>query len=142
MKNSCKFSLMKENQTFKIGRTHKDLFSSFSAVEAGFDILCRLEEVEEAIAGKIFSYCSTATLYSMRPVSKQWAELVSTWFFAKEMQIKKNWSEGIPNTKEFECQVYPSVIAVDEFIIVVGMENGKKNCLPKIFPTVMFFFFR
>ena len=125
MKNLCKFSLMKENQTFKIGRTHKDLFSSFSAVEAGFDILCRLEEVEEAIAGKILSYCSTATLYSMRLVSKQWAELVMTWFTTRDKQIANNWSEGVPSREVFECQDRPSVIAVDDFSVVVGMENGE-----------------
>lgn len=132
MKSSCKFSIMKEYKDYKMGKTRKDFFSTFSAVEEGFDILSRLAEKEEDIAGKILSFCSTATLHSMRLVSKRWAELVWTWFFAKEMQISKNWSDVIPNTKEFECQVRPSVIAVDDFIIVVGMENGKKK-LPTLF---------
>ena len=56
----------------------KDNSSSIRPVEAGFDILRRLAEVEEALVGKILSYCSTATVYSLRLVSQLWLALATT----------------------------------------------------------------
>ena len=124
IKSSSKSSSMRSNPSYMFGRTHGDLFSPVTSAVAGFDILCRLVEVEEALVDKILGYCSTGTLYSMRLVCKQWAELVMTLFTRKEKQLWNNWSYGVPNKEEFKCPSAPSVIAVDDFTIVVGMENG------------------
>jgi len=115
----------RKNHAYLFGRTRHDLFSSTIPVEAGFDILCRVAEVEESLAGNIMKYCSTVTLYSMRMVSKQWAELVKTWFTMRDRHILENWSEGVPTREEFQCTAHASAIAVDDFAVVVGMENGK-----------------
>jgi len=124
-KSSSKASSMRNYPSYMFGRSHGDLFSPITSVAAGFDILCRLVEVEEALVGKILGYCSTATLYSMRLVCKQWAEMVMSLFMKKEKLMCNNWSNGVPSKEEFKCPSVPSVIAVDDFTIVVGMENGK-----------------
>ena len=95
MKSSSTLDPVKENPSYLLGRTHKDLHSSLRPVEAGFDMLRRLAEVEEALVGKILSYCSTATLYSLRLVSKLWLDLATTWFMDRHNQIGKNWSLGV-----------------------------------------------
>ena len=76
MRSSSTLDPVKDNISFLFGKTHTDLHSSIRPVEAGFDILRRLAEVEEALVGKILSYCSTATVYSLRLVSKLWLDLV------------------------------------------------------------------
>ena len=125
MRSTSISNSMGGNTSYKFGRTHEDQFSCIQPVESGLDILCRVAEVEDALAGKILCYCSTATLYSMRMVSKQWAELVMTWFTTRDKQVMNNWFEGVPSREVFECQDYPSKIAVDDFSVVVGMENGE-----------------
>jgi hypothetical protein len=56
---------VKDTTSFMFGKTHKDLHTSIRPVEAGFDILRRLAEVEEALVGKILSHCSTAPLLQL-----------------------------------------------------------------------------
>ena len=67
------------------------------------------------------SYCSTATVYSLRLVSMLWLDLATSWF-VEEM---KSWAECVPYKDEFECQALVSVVAVDNFSVVVGLENGE-----------------
>jgi len=137
MKNTVKNSSIQQYSTrqdhpYMFGRTHHDRFSSTLPVEAGFDILCGVAEVEESLAGNIMKYCSTVTLYSMRMVSKQWAGLVMNWFTTRDRQIFENWSKGVPTKEEFECKDQVSAIAVDDFMVVVGMENGKISVFSRL----------
>jgi len=125
MDNSNTLEPLKANNSFLNGRSHKDVYSSIRPVEAGFDILRRLADVEEALIGKILSYCNTATLYSLRLVSRLWWDLATTWFTDREAQLMNNWTEGVPSKEEFECQDLVSTVAVDDFGVVVGLENGK-----------------
>ena len=125
MRSSSTMDPVKDNIIFVFGKTHKDLHSSIRPAEAGFDILRRLAEVEEALVGKILSYCSTATVYSLRLVSKLWLDLATTWFMERETQLMKSWAEGVPSKEEFESQGLVSVVAVDDFSVVVGLENGE-----------------
>eukprot|EP00092_Neocalanus_flemingeri_P013016 GFUD01014027.1.p1 GENE.GFUD01014027.1~~GFUD01014027.1.p1 ORF type:complete len:379 (-),score=116.17 GFUD01014027.1:706-1842(-) len=116
---------LKANYSFLHGKTHKDVHSSIRSVEVGFDILRRVAEVEEALVVKILSYCSTATMYSMRLVSRLWWDLAITWFMERETQLVNNWTEGVPSQEEFLCQDLVSAVAVDDFSVVVGLEDGK-----------------
>ena len=125
MDNSNTLEPLKANNSFLNGRSHKDVYSSIRPVEAGFDILRRLADVEEALIGKILSYCNTATLYSLRLVSRLWWDLATTWFIEREAQLMNNWTEGVPSKEEFECQDLVSTVAVDDFGVVVGLENGE-----------------
>jgi hypothetical protein len=87
---------VKDQHLLHVWENTQDLYSSIRPVEAGFDILHRFTEIEEAfIVGKILSYCSTATVYSLR----QWLDLATTWFVERETQLMKSWAESVPQAK-------------------------------------------
>ena len=64
-------------------------------------------------------------MYSLRLVSKLWLDLATTWFMERVTQLMKNWAEGVPSMEEFECQAMVSVVKVNNFCVVVGLENGE-----------------
>ena len=37
----------------------------------------------------------------------------------------KSWAEGVPSKDEFEYQALVSMVAVDNFSVMVGLENGE-----------------
>ena len=116
---------LKVNRFSMSGKMHQDLHSQVIQSVGSFDLLNRLAEVEEALVKKILSYCTSPTIYSLRLVSKLWMSFATTWFLDQKSKLLLNWTEGIPSKEVFECQSNVSAIAVDDFSISVGLENGK-----------------
>ena len=121
------------NYSFVNGKSHKDRFSSFQPDVSGFDILSCLFEIEADLVGRILSYCNTATIYSLRLVCRLWWDIARIWFVEREAQLINDWKEGVASEREFVCQDLVSVVAADDFSIVVGLENGKLSQLNWVF---------
>ena len=52
-------------------------------------------------------------------------DLAITWFTEKEVHMVNNWTNGVPSKEEFYCKDIVSVVEVDDFSVVVGLEVGK-----------------